>query len=97
MRIDKYILELLKLLQMSGWLLRYGLNKFQPRKMQKMIDFSRVPKFAGSAYCRFWSFHFRPDSNVRTSNRNMIYGGSASTFTSNDEHQCDNTRRKTGQ
>jgi len=36
--INDYIPNLLKLLESNAWSLRYGLNKFQPRKMQNLID-----------------------------------------------------------
>ena len=47
--IDEYILNLLKLWKTNGWLLRYGLNKFQPRKMHILIDFTRAQTFVQTA------------------------------------------------
>ena len=47
--IDEYILNLLKLWETNGWLLRYGLNKFQPQKMHILIDFTCAQTFVQTA------------------------------------------------
>ena len=47
--IDEYILNLLKLWETNSWLLRYGLNKFQPRKMHILINFTCVQTFVQTA------------------------------------------------
>jgi hypothetical protein len=43
--IDEYILNLLKLWETNSWLLRYGLNKFQPQKMHILINFTCAQTF----------------------------------------------------
>ena len=47
--IDEYILNLLKLWEMNGWLLRYGLNNFQPWKMHILINFTCMQTFVQTA------------------------------------------------